>query len=106
MCCLELGGVGKTTLLYQAYYYLLNEKHILPDQIIYLLCDDLNNIVDCNIREIVDIYLNNQFNTQLRLLDKEIFLLIDESQYDKNWSMSGKIIYDCSEKIFMVFTGS
>ena len=69
-------------------------------------CDDLNNIVDCNIREIVDIYLNNQFNTQLRLLDKEIFLLIDESQYDKNWSMSGKIIYDCSEKIFMVFTGS
>ena len=69
-------------------------------------CDDLNNIVDCNIREIVDIYLNNQFNTQLRLLDKEIFLLIDESQYDKNWSMSGKIIYDRSEKIFMVFTGS
>lgn len=99
-------GVGKTTLLYQAYYYLLNEKHILPDQIIYLSCDDLNNIVDCNIREIVDIYLNNQFNTQLRLLDKEIFLLIDESQYDKNWSMSGKIIYDRSEKIFMVFTGS
>ena len=84
-------GVGKTTLLYQAYYYLLNEKHILPDQIIYLSCDDLNNIVD--------IYLNNQFNTQLRLLDKEIFLLIDESQYDKNWSMSGKIIYDRSEKI-------
>lgn len=99
-------GVGKTTLLYQAYYYLLNEKHILPDQIIYLSCDDLNNIVDCNIREIVDIYLNNQFNTQLRLLDKEIFLLIDESQYDKNWSMSCKIIYDRSEKIFMVFTGS
>lgn len=99
-------GVGKTTLLYQAYYYLLNEKHILPNQIIYLSCDDLNNIVDCNIREIVDIYLNNQFNTQLRLLDKEIFLLIDESQYDKNWSMSGKIIYDRSEKIFMVFTGS
>lgn len=30
--------------------YLLNEKHILPDQIIYLSCDDLNNIVDCNIR--------------------------------------------------------
>lgn len=44
--------------------------------------------------------------SELRLLDKEIFLLIDESQYDKNWSMSGKIIYDRSEKIFMVFTGS
>ena len=99
-------GVGKTTLLYQAYHYLLNDKRILPEQIIYLSCDDLNNLVDCNIREIVDIYLNNQFNTNLRLLDREIFLLIDESQYDKNWVMSGKIIYDRSEKIFMVFTGS
>ena len=99
-------GVGKTTLLYQAYQYLLNDKHILPEQIIYLSCDDLNNLVDCNIREIVDIYLNNQFNTNLRLLDRNIFLLIDESQYDKNWSMSGKIIYDRSEKIFMIFTGS
>ena len=99
-------GVGKTTLLYQAYYYLLNEKHILPEQIIYISCDDLNNLVECNIREIVDIYLNNQFNTKLRLMDKELFLLIDESQYDKNWSMAGKIIYDRSEKIFMVFTGS
>ncbi|MBR1611326.1 MAG: ATP-binding protein [Methanobrevibacter sp.] len=99
-------GVGKTTLLYQAYYYLLNDKHILPEQIIYLSCDDLNNLVDCNIREIVDIYLNIQFNTNLRLLDREIFLLIDESQYDKSWSMSGKIIYDRSEKIFMIFTGS
>jgi len=99
-------GVGKTTLLYQTYHYLLNDKRILPEQIIYLSCDDLNNLVDCNIREIVDIYLNNQFNTNLRLLDREIFLLIDESQYDKNWAMSGKIIYDRSEKIFMVFTGS
>ncbi|MBQ2653936.1 MAG: ATP-binding protein [Methanobrevibacter sp.] len=99
-------GVGKTTLLYQAYQYLLNDKQILPEQIIYLSCDDLNNLVDCNIREIVDIYLNNQFNTNLRLLDRNIFLLIDESQYDKNWSMSGKIIYDRSEKIFMIFTGS
>jgi len=99
-------GVGKTTLLYQTYYYLLNDKKILPEQIIYLSCDDLNNLVECNIREIIDIYLNNQFNTNLRLLDREIFLLIDESQYDKNWSMSGKIIYDRTEKIFMIFTGS
>ena len=72
-------GVGKTTLLYQTYHYLLNDKRILPEQIIYLSCDDLNNLVDCNIREIVDIYLNNQFNTNLRLLDREIFLLMDES---------------------------
>jgi predicted AAA+ superfamily ATPase len=39
-------------------------------------------------------------------LDKEIFLLIDEAQYDHNWALSGKIIYDETNKIFMIFTGS
>jgi len=32
--------------------------------------------------------------------------MIDESQYDKNWSLAGKIIYDKSNNIFMIFTGS
>jgi len=32
--------------------------------------------------------------------------MIDESQYDKNWALAGKIIYDKSNNIFMIFTGS
>lgn len=32
--------------------------------------------------------------------------MIDESHFDKNWSLSGKMIYDKSKKIFMIFTGS
>lgn len=39
-------------------------------------------------------------------LDEELFILIDESQHDKEWSMAGKILYDQSKKIFMIFTGS
>jgi len=30
--------------------------------------------------------------------------MIDESQYDKNWALAGKIIYDKSNNIFMIFT--
>lgn len=39
-------------------------------------------------------------------LNKPIFLLIDEVHVDKNWALTGKITYDNSNNIFMVFTGS
>lgn len=48
----------------------------------------------------------NFHNSSLKTLDHEIFLLIDESHYDKNWSLAGKMIYDQTKKIFMIFTGS
>lgn len=100
-----LRGVGKTTILFQIYEYLLNEK-INHNQILFLSCKQLNNIINFKITEVLDIFLKTQHNTKLRLLDKEIFLLIDESQYSQNWALSGKIIYDRSKKVFMIFTGS
>lgn len=101
-----LRGVGKTTLLFQAYDYLLNEKNIDPNSIIYISFDELSDIVECSIREAVEIFLKNRYNTNLRLLDKNIFLLVDECQYDDNWAKSGKIIYDKSDNVFMIFSGS
>lgn len=32
--------------------------------------------------------------------------MIDEAQYDKNWAVSNKIIFDKSDNIFMIITGS
>ena len=99
-------GVGKTTILFQIYDYLLKEKNIASNQILYISCEDLNNLVQCSVREMLDIFLNSQHDTNSILLEKKIFLLIDESQYDKNWALSGKILFDKSEDIFMIFTGS
>ena len=99
-------GVGKTTLLYQVYDYLLNKRKVPYDQILYVSCDDLNDMAKCSIRELTEIYLKNLHDTNIRMLKKKIFLLIDESQYDKNWVLSGKIIYDRTINIFMIFTGS
>lgn len=101
-----LRGIGKTTLILQAYEYLLKEKNVLPNNILYISFDDLNSLVECNIREMVEIYLKNVFNTNLRDLDEKVFIFIDESQIDKNWALSGKVIYDKSYNIFMIFTGS
>ena len=101
-----LRGVGKTTILYQTYEYLFKEKNIPLNNILYISCDELNDITECNIRELVEIYLKNKFNKNIRTLNEKVFLLIDEAQYDKNWAVSNKIIFDKSDNIFMIITGS
>lgn len=99
-------GVGKTTLLYETYNYLTRNKNIPPSQVLYISYDEISHIEQTNIKEVIDIYLKNKHDTKLSLLKKKIFILVDESQYDKNWALSGKIIFDKTKNIFMIFSGS
>ena len=101
-----LRGTGKTTILYHFYDYLLKEKNIAQNQILYLSCENLNKRFEFSILDAVECFLKYHHNTALRTLDKEIFLLIDESQYDYDWVSSGKIIHDTTNRIFIIFTGS
>ena len=101
-----LRGVGKTTILFQVYDYLLNQKNINPEEILYFSCEELNKIDDCDIFETIKFYLKKFHNTSLQTLNEKIFLLIDESHFDKDWSISGKLINDKSKNIFMKLTGS
>jgi len=39
-------------------------------------------------------------------LDKKIFLLVDEAQFDEKWANYAKLLFDKNSKIFMIFTGS
>ncbi|WP_292791305.1 AAA family ATPase [Methanobrevibacter sp.] len=99
-------GVGKTTILFQVYDYLMNQKNINPNQILYFSCEELNKIEDCDIYDTIKYYLKTFHNSSLLTLDEKIFLLIDESHFDKDWSISGKLITDKSKNIFAIFTGS
>lgn len=101
-----LRGVGKTTILYQTYEYLQANKNMSPNQILYISCDDINRMMECDIFKVIEYYLKEFHNSTFRTIDKEIFLLIDESHFDKKWSQAGKLIYDKTKKIFMIFTGS
>ena len=101
-----LRGVGKTTILYQLYDYLLKERNIKQNQILYLSCEALNDRFQFKILDVIECFLKYHHNSNLRTLDKKIFLFIDESQYDYNWALSGKIIHDSSNNVFMIFTGS
>ena len=101
-----LRGVGKTTLLLQCYEYLLKEKNISQSNLLYFSCDDLNATGESNLKEAIEIYLKNVHNTTPALLDEPVFIFIDESQYDKNWSLNAKVLFDKSKNIFMMISGS
>lgn len=101
-----LRGVGKTTLLFQIYDYLVNEKGVNQDRVLYVSADHLGEYLGGRIIDAVDVFISEVHQKTPVTLDEELFILIDEAQYDKKWSSAGKIFYDQSKKIFMIFTGS
>ncbi len=101
-----LRDVGKTTLLFQVYEYLLKEKSINPQNILYFSCDRLKKIGNVDIFNVVNSYLETYHNSILETLSQPVFILIDEAQYDKQWALNGKLIFDGTKNIFMIFSGS
>ncbi|MDI6723502.1 MAG: ATP-binding protein [Methanobacterium sp.] len=101
-----LRGVGKTTLLFQIYDYLTNEKGIEQGRVLYISADHMSEYLGGKIIDAADVFISEVHQKTPVTLDEELFILIDEAQYDKEWSNAGKILYDQSKKIFMIFTGS
>lgn len=101
-----LRGIGKTTILFQIYEYLRKEKGVDSDRILYISVDELSTYLGVRILEAIDVFVKEIHETSLVHLEKELFILVDEAHYDKEWSQTGKIIYDQSKKIFLIFTGS
>ena len=100
-----LRGVGKTTLLFQIYEY-IEKKGIKRDCILYIPADELVSFFGAGLKDVIDVFIREIQETSLPMLDKKIFIMIDEAHYDRNWSQVGKIIYDQSKNVFTIFTGS
>lgn len=101
-----LRDVGKTTLLFQTYEYLLNEKDISAQNILYFSCDQLKKRGNVDIFNVINHYIETYHNSIIETLSQPVFILIDEAQYDKDWALNGKLVYDASKNIFMIFSGS
>lgn len=100
-----LRGVGKTTIIYQLFSYLLNEKQIPKNRILYLNLENLKDVPNFNIKEYIDVFLKD-VNEAYPTVKNKVFIFVDESQYSKNWASLGKIIFDEDKNVFMIFTGS
>jgi len=96
-----LRGAGKTTILYQLYY---NKKNI-DAYFLILSADEIVQTLRSSISEILEIF-EEIIGRSITNLDKPLLLFVDEVQYDENWGITLKTIYDKSNKVFIFSTGS
>ncbi|GAA5818173.1 MAG: ATP-binding protein [Methanobrevibacter sp. CfCl-M3] len=101
-----LRGLGKSTIFYQLYSYLVNKKEIPSKNVLYISMDEIMNHFETDLLLIVENYLKDKHKTDIAHLDEKIFIFIDECHLDEKWAISGKIIYDSNENIFLIATGS
>jgi predicted AAA+ superfamily ATPase len=99
-----LRGTGKTTLLAQMYFYLL-EKRVPTRNVLYVSLDEVTGLLGSNLNDVISVY-EGLLQSSLERLQENIFLLVDEAHYDKNWGITQKTVFDRTKRAFMITTGS
>lgn len=100
-----LRGVGKSTIIYQLYDYLINTKEIPDNSVLLLDLEQLKYEKNLNIIDYFNVFIK-EINEEYYLTDEPLFIFVDESQYDTKWDSAGKLVYDEHINVFMIFTGS
>lgn len=95
-----LRGVGKTTILAQ----LFSNLDVESDKKLYLSLDQTTNL-GFNLQEVLASY-EELLGASFETLQAPIFLFLDEVQYQKDWGVTIKTVYDRSRNIFIIATGS
>ena len=98
-------GVGKTTVLAQAYTYLKESQPQRRFNHLYIALDDIIGKVDTNLGQILDSY-QNLLGVSWVQNPTTTFIFIDEVQIDPRWARFLKAIYDKSRNVFFVCAGS
>lgn len=94
-------GVGKTTLLSQLYFENANPEV----NRLYIAVDQVTQVLGVTLEEILSAY-EELLGTVFERLNKPTLLFLDEIQYDKNWAITLKTVFDRSKKVFIFATGS
>ena len=94
-------GVGKTTLLSQLYF-----ETTRPEiSKLFLSVDQITQILGVSLIDVLTTY-EELLGSVFERLEKPAILFLDEVQYDKNWAIALKTIFDRSKKVFIFATGS
>lgn len=96
-----LRGAGKTTIMYQLYH----AKKNIDGYFLVLPVDEAVATLNSSISEILNIF-EEIVGKPLSNLDKPLFLFLDEVQYDDNWGITLKTLYDRADNVFIFCTGS
>lgn len=96
-----LRGAGKTTVMYQLYH----SKKNIDAYFLVLSVDEVVKTLNSNINEILNVF-EELVGKPLTNLGKPLFLFLDEVQYDDNWGVTLKTLYDRADNVFIFSTGS
>lgn len=96
-----LRGVGKTTLLAQLY----TEFKCGPNCKLYISLDEARSVLGVSLNDILTVY-EEILGTVFENLQEPIYIFIDEVQYEENWGLVLKSLYDRTNKVFIFCTGS
>lgn len=96
-----LRGVGKTTILAQIY----TELDCPTGFKLYISLDEAIRVLGVNLTDILSVY-EELLEKVFEDLDQPVYLFIDEIQYEENWGLILKSVYDRSKKVFIFCTGS
>ena len=99
-----LRGVGKTTVIAQTYMWLKQTKKINQKQLLYISIEECRHL-STNLADLLEAY-SLYLGQEWVYLDKPVFIFIDEIHIDKNWPSVIKAIYEKTEMVFFVCTGS
>lgn len=96
-----LRGTGKTTLMAQLYLNL----NAPAQRKLFISIDHAVQLLDSSITELVEIY-EEQLGQSLESITEPVYLFFDEVQYDPQWALALKSIYDRAPNVFIMSTGS
>ncbi len=93
-----LRGTGKTTMLFQAYDYIVNRWGVSPTRVLYASMDEAFGYYEIDVLK-----LGRAF---LRRKNRPAVLLLDEVHYDPRWALELKILADQEADALIIATGS
>lgn len=96
-----LRGSGKTTLLSQLFY----DQPETNCYKLFISVDRTSEILGISLDEVISAY-EDLIGKSLEELDKPLLLFLDEVQYDTKWGAVLKSVYDRSNMVFIIATGS
>ncbi len=95
-----LRRTGKTTILKQIIKYLIEEKKINPQNILFISFDEALVTAKLTLNKYLDVFLDQTSDKQLK------YIFLDEIQYVDKWQHILKRYYDTRPKIKFIISGS
>ncbi|MSU75618.1 MAG: ATP-binding protein [Candidatus Magasanikbacteria bacterium] len=98
-----LRGVGKTTIV--AQLFLNHYQEVDQQRMLYISLDEVVNVLGSSLKDVLVAY-ERILGESFEKLTRPLFIFIDEAQYDPKWASVLKTVYDRSNKVFVVCSGS